>query len=298
MDAKTLKKDLIYALKTFQKDGKILKVRAEEMEYIDGKYQLVAEEYDPFQALVLIKGWQPVPEYLTYLASMKRTSEAHEEFKRYMLTHKGILFDSLESEKAHLASAPNVPSVDAPLGYTEWSYLSVLLEREAGLTTSQLYSFMNGFENVYQYPTDEFYDMGVYMREKFLPVDARKEMLKPKVFIPVDTSPMIRKFVVQTRGVLSILEVEGQEIRDILPPHSISFKIFSPQSLWEKKPSGEMVPTTWRDHAIYASVDDALESCDRMIRHGFEFQVRKGRITSYTEEEIQAKLAEIKTIML
>lgn len=298
MDAKTLKKDLIYAIKTFQKSGKTLKVWSEEMEYIDGKYQLVAEEFEPFQALILIKGWQPVPEYLSYLSSMKRTSEAHEEFIRYISMHKTLLFDCDASRVAHLAAAPRVPAVDAPFGYTEWSYTSVLLEREAGLTQAQLSSFQNGFDFAYQYPVDEFYEMGVYMREKFLPADGRKEMLKPSIFVPADDKPMLKKFTLQTRGPLAILEVEGQEVRDVLPPHQISFKIFSPQSLWEKKPSGELVPVIYAPHAIYDSVEEARASCERMIRSGFQFQVRKQKLESFTEEDVQAKLAEVKTVML
>ena len=294
LDVKTLKKDLIYAIKTLQKDGKTLKVWAEDLSVVEGKYQLTSGEFDPFQALVLIKGWAPIPEYLSYVASMERTSKAHEEFMKYMTTHRTLMFDCDQSRLDHLAKAPVVPAVDCAFGFTEWSYLLPLLERETGILGPEWYQLMNGFDFVAPTVKSEFYDLGVYLREKFLPADGRKSMLAPAVYeADLVKGPVIKKYTLQSRGGTAVLEVECQEIKEVLNPQHISYKIFLPQSLWEKKPSGEIVPPLYQSHAIYDSADEAMKACERQIRTGFEFEIRKGRRTSFTEEEVLEKLSKV-----
>jgi hypothetical protein len=299
MDIKTLKKDLIYAIKTLQKAGHTLYVSSEEMEYVDGKYQLYKGEFNPFQALVLIKGWQPVPEYLTYLSSLERAGVAQKVYSTYMKEMEVMRFAIPEDQAEYIAKAPKVPAIEVPLGYTEWSYLLPLLERETGIQSVDWYFLMDGFDFVAPTVKSEFYDLGVYLREKFLPADGRKEMLVPTVYEQdLIKGPVIRKFTIQSKGGTTILEVECQEIKEVLNPKHLSYKIFSPQSLWEKKPSGEIVPPIYQSHAIYDSADEAMKACERQIRGGFEFQIRKGRLTSFTEEEVLAKVSEVKTIHL
>ena len=299
MDIKTLKKDLIYTIKTLQKDGKTLKVWAEDLDVVEGKYQLASNEFDPFQSLVLIKGWAPVPEFLSYMASIERAKEAGEVFDKFMREHRTLMFDSDQSRLEHLAKAPKVPSVEAPFGYTEWGYLLPLLERETSIQGADWYHLMNGFDFVAPTVKSEFYDLGVYLREKFLPADGRKEMLMPAVYEEdIIKGPAVRKFTIQLKGPKTVLEVECQEIKEVLNPLHVSFKILSPQSLWEKKPNGQIVFPLYQSHAIYDSVEAAMKVCERQIRGAFEFEIRKGRLTTFTEEEVTAKLSEVKTIYL
>lgn len=306
LDVKVLKKDLIYAIKTFQKDGKILKVQAENLEVIDGKYHLTSGEFDPLQALILIKGWSPLPEYLSYLASMERTSKSHEEFVKYIVAHQTLLFDCDQSRIDHLAKAPTVPSVDSSFGYTEWGYLLPLLERETGILSHDWYQLMNGFDFIAPPVKNEFYDLGVYLREKFLPTDARKEALAPSVF-KADRSKItvIRKFAIQTRGKISIMEVEGEIIDAIedpsimtLPSKEYKFRVLSPKELFEKHPNGSLVSPIYCSHSLFESSDEAMVRTERYIRSDFDFEVRKGRLTAYTEEEVQAELAKVQVIKL
>lgn len=313
MDIKTLKKDLIYAIKTLQKDGKTLKVSAEEMEYIEGKYQLTHNEFDPFQALALIKGWQPVSEYLTYLASLKRATEVHESFVQYVKSMEGMRFATPEDQKTYLDKAPVTPSVDAPLGYSEWGYLLSLLIKETGIEGEQWYSFMDGFDFADRSVKDEFYEMGVYMREKFQPVDGRKELL---VSIPFERELIketpIRKFVVPQRGKLAVMEAEVQKITDplyrpgacpevkglLFPDGGAFFRVLKPTFLWYKLPNGTLVPTAISPTLLHDTVESAMKECEQNIRSRFRFEMCKGRRECFTEEEVATALAEVKTIML
>lgn len=132
----------------------------------------------------------------------------------------------------------------------------------------------------------------------------------------------MRKFVVHTRplpgccktgDVPTIVEVEGEIISPMedpsvmwLPLGEFLYRIMLPEALFEpkegKQPDGSkkkvMVPVVYHSHAIYHSLAEAQESAKKMIKSGLDFEVRKGRLTAYTDEELEAKCAEIQTIML
>jgi len=132
----------------------------------------------------------------------------------------------------------------------------------------------------------------------------------------------MRKFVVHTRplpgccktgDVPTIVEVEGEIISPMedpsvmwLPLGEFLYRIMLPEALFEPKEAKQsdgskkkvMVPVVYHSHAIYHSLAEAQESAKKMIKSGLDFEVRKGRLAAYTDEELEAKCAEIQTIML
>lgn len=133
----------------------------------------------------------------------------------------------------------------------------------------------------------------------------------------------MRAFVVHTRPLPgccktgeapTIVEVEGTKITAMEDPSILwalkegefRFRITAPEALYEpyesKQADGSkkktMVPTVYHSHAVSLSLEEARATAERMIKSGLDFEVRKGRLASYTEEELQAKYAEIQTIML
>lgn len=132
----------------------------------------------------------------------------------------------------------------------------------------------------------------------------------------------MRKFIIHTRPLPgccktgdapTIVEVEGTVISPMedpsvmwLPLGEFMYRIMLPESLFEpketKQPDGSkkktMVPVVYHSHAIYHDLAEAQAAAKKMIKSGLDFEVRKGRLASYTEEELDAKCAEIQTIML
>lgn len=205
------------------------------------------------------------------------------------------------------------------------SMVDVLVE-QAQLARNDLYAFLDGLENVeLAGPKNEFYNVGVYIREKFTPVGAREETLrlysqnyntKPK------GGPRMKKFIVHTRAVPGtchtgqtpvVVEVEGELISSMedpsvisLPPGEFRFRIMLPEFLFEpyeaKQLDGSkkkiMVPTIYHSHAIYDTIELAQEAAKRMVKSELDFKVRKKKIESYSEEELIQKYSEIKELLL
>src|SRR5574337_139712 len=82
----------------------------------------------------------------------------------------------------------------------------------------------------------------------------------------------------KTGDVPTIMEVEGE----IVTPAE------DPSVMW--LPEGEC--------RFRITKPDSKLAAERMVQSGLDFEVRKGRLASYTEEELQVKYAEIQTIML
>jgi hypothetical protein len=131
----------------------------------------------------------------------------------------------------------------------------------------------------------------------------------------------MRKFVVHTRalpghkftGVPTVLEVEGGAIKAVedpsvmwLPEGEFKFRITAPEVLYEPKevaqpegpPKNEMVPPVYHSHAVYWTVHQAMVHAEKMVKANFEFELRKGKRESFTDQELKERLAEIQTIML
>ena len=131
----------------------------------------------------------------------------------------------------------------------------------------------------------------------------------------------MKKFIVHTRPVPgcaackgsgevpTIVEVEGTMISgpgSFLPEGEFWFKILEPKFLHESKEEKQedgtkkkiMVPVTYHSHAIYHELGEAQAAPKKMIKGSLDFEVRKERLTSYTEEELEAKCAEVQVVML
>jgi hypothetical protein len=132
----------------------------------------------------------------------------------------------------------------------------------------------------------------------------------------------MKTFIVHTRALPgccktgdapSVVEIEGEVILAVedpsimwLPEGEFKFRVMAPEALYEpqevKQADGSkkkvMVPTVYHSHAIYQSAAEAQLAAEKMVQMSLDFDVRKGRISSYTEEELKSKLAEIQTIML
>ena len=129
----------------------------------------------------------------------------------------------------------------------------------------------------------------------------------------------MRKFIVHTRPIPgcckgsgdapTIVEVEGKMIYGavtFLPEGEFYFHIMEPDFLYEPKEEKQpdnskkkiMVPVTYHSHAIYHDVTEAQAAAKKMIKSGLDFEVRKERLAAYTEEELDAKCAEVQVLML
>jgi DNA/RNA endonuclease G (NUC1) len=132
----------------------------------------------------------------------------------------------------------------------------------------------------------------------------------------------MRKFIVHTRAipgccktgeVPAIVEVEGELVTAVedssimwLPKGEFKFKVTSPQFLLEmqetKLSDGTKkkvaIPSVYYSHAVYETITQAKSVAEGMIRNSLEFEIRKGRLTSFSEEELKAKCAEIQEVML
>ena len=135
----------------------------------------------------------------------------------------------------------------------------------------------------------------------------------------------MKKFIVHTRPIPgcaackgsseapTIVEVEGEIVSSLedpsvmwLPKGEFRFRIFKPEFLHESKESkledGSkkkiMIPSIYHSHGVYQDLSAAKEVAERMIKSGLDFEVRKGRLASYTKEELDAKCAEVQVVML
>lgn len=102
----------------------------------------------------------------------------------------------------------------------------------------------------------------------------------------------------------SVMEVEIEMVRSAedpsvgwLPEGEYKARIMQPKSLYEKQDDGSLTPPMWYSHAFYWNENQAWAYAERMVRDGFERDMRKLGI-AYTEQQIQEKLATIKQIKL
>ena len=131
----------------------------------------------------------------------------------------------------------------------------------------------------------------------------------------------MRKFIVYTRKLAgirkgtdapSIIEVEGETIEPIedpsvmwLPKGEFRFRILKPEYLFEPKEivkedkSTEtiMVPPVYYSHSVCWTVSQARAQAERIVKEGFEFELRK-RGTPINWVDVIEKCKEIKEITL
>jgi hypothetical protein len=272
MDHKALKSDLTYALKKLTKEGMTItfEALADTMRYEDGKLVLTGNQVDVLEALVFIKGYQCPP----------------------------------------IEQGFSVPLLD-------------IISEQGQVAKSDLYDFLDGLENVAGNDKTEFYKVGVYIREKFIPVGVRTETLQKAKFVEHSNVASVKKFVVYNRvipggcagssctkpgvkGLPSIVEVECEVFKPILSQEGeFVARILKPEFLWEPTrvlQEGVLkdvtLPPVYMSHAVYESLALAREAAERQVKGGFDFEVRKGKIASYTDEELKAKCELIQEVLL
>lgn len=272
MDHKALKSDMTYALKKMTKEGKTIthEVFADNLSLVDGKLILTGDVVDVLEAFCLVKGFTCTKEQAAY----------------------------------------NIPLAD-------------MISEQGQIAKTDLYDFMDGLENVAGNEKTEFYKVGVYIREKFSPVGVRAELLQKAKFIERSSVETVRRFVIYnrvipggcggsscskpgTKGLPSIVEVECEVFKPILAKEGeFAARILKPEFLWEPTRvlqdgalKDVVLPQVYAHHAIYDSVEMAKEAAKRQVKGGFDFEVRKGRLASYTEEELEARCSEVQVVML
>jgi hypothetical protein len=273
MDLKGLKSDLTYCCKKYQKDNVAVDANTDNLEVTeDGKFVAVSTSLHPLEMLILIKGWAPTPELV--------------EGRYYNLN------------------------------------VSSFVAQQAQLATGDLYSFMEGLENVeHSNPKDPFYMLGIYIREKFAPINARQEMLrKHEYVISKGESVLVRKWIVHTRpmpgckrgGPPTIVEVECELLTSQEDP-SIKFlkngefkgRVLKPEFLHEETRvlkdgvlKDVVLPSIYMSHALYDSEQEAVVHAQLMVRHELEFEVRKKKRDSFTEQDVQDQANLIQIVRL
>lgn len=130
-------------------------------------------------------------------------------------------------------------------------------------------------------------------------------------------------FIVHTRPVpgcckvatepLSILEVEAEKVTPMqdpsvmwMPSGEFKARILKPEFLYETqeifKGSGvrekATVPSIYYSHSLYETKEAALEAATKLIVGGFQFEIRKGKRDSFSQEEVQARVAQIEEHLL
>src|SRR5574338_245990 len=280
MDFKTLKQDLTYCCKKFAKEGKTLSAYGDNLSIIDGKFVSDSSELDPLEMLVLVKGYVPTQEQKTIY---------HEKWQD-------------PQGKWHESWTPHSSAYSL-------SMLDVLVE-QASLVRSDLYAFLNGFENVLGCGDEksEYYTLGVYIREKFAPIGARTEPLKSLtnyVYRIQDGKTPERMFVVYTRkNETSIVEAECYVLSAMNDPSVVSLPqgefralVTAPELLFEKKVDKSIGPAIYHSHSLFRDYNDALKEAQSLIEKEFAFKLRKYK-TPYTDVDVAAAVLAIKLIKL
>lgn len=263
MDHKALKSDMTYALKKMTKEGKTITFEslADNLSLVDGALTLSGDKVDVLEAFVLVKGFQCSKEQADY----------------------------------------SIPLVD-------------MISEQGQIAKTDFYDFLDGLENVAGNDKTEFYKVGAYIREKFTPVGVRTETLQKVKYQDSIAVKTERRFIVYNRpapgckktGVPSVIEVECEVFTPILaPPGEFAARIFKPEWLWEPTRTlvdGVLVdvnmPPVYASHSIFQHEEAALQTAWRQVRGGLDFEVRKGKIPSYSEEDFKERCSLIQKIYL
>lgn len=283
MDYKALKSDMTYALKKMAKEGKTIthELLANNLSLVDDKLVLSGDTVDVLEAFVLVKGYQYIPvKEVSDWVDPQGASHHHE-----WLHHEAFGFP-----------------------------LADMISEQAQITKSELYDFMDGLENVAGNDKTEFYKVGVYIREKFTPAGVRGVMLPKAKYLDGSYVKTERRFVVYNRpmpgcrktGAPSIIEVECEVFVPFLAKKGeYAAKILKPEFLWEPTRVlregilvDETLPQAYCSHALYDTIEQARAAAKQQVKGGFDFEVRKGKIVSYTEEELNAKCELIQEVLL
>ncbi len=283
MDHKSLKLDLIYIIKKLVKEGKALTVDGGNLDLVDGKLTLTGNLFDPLEALAVMKGYEYTPVNTT----------------DNWTDPQGVL----HLYNCNWHDMYGISTVD-------------IIVEQAQISKEDIYHFLNGLENIGPVTQSEFYTVGTYVREKFLPLGAHKETLMPMVFKPsVEKLPIYRKFFVEAgrpprpkKGELptvaapTIVQVEcvmasGLDDPSIMwaPSQEYYMKIIGPIGFLKNHHNGTSFLMLGNN--LFWNTEQAMTSAKSIVRGTYEFNFRKKGV-AFTEEEVITKCNEIKEIML
>ena len=283
MDHKAFKSDMTYALKKMVKEGKTItcEILSDNLELVDGKITLPGDKVDVLEALVLVKGWAYTPaEYVDKWTDSQ---------------------GSVHETKWFYHEAFGIP-------------LSDIISEQGQLSRTDLYDFMDGLENVVGNDKTEFYKIGVYIREKFTPVGTRDVVLPRTRYLDGTSVKTERKFIVYNRpmpgcrktGAPSIVEVECEVFIPFLAKNGeYAARVLKPEWLWEPTRIlkdgvlvDETLPQTYCGHAFYDTIELARAAAKQQVKGGLDFEVRKGKIPSYTEEDLKVRCDLIQEVLM
>lgn len=263
MDHKALKSDMTYAMKKMIKEGKTLtyEVLADNLSLVDDKLVLSGESVDVLEAFVLVKGFTCTKDQAAY----------------------------------------GIPLAD-------------MISEQAQISKTDLYDFMDGLENVAGNDKSEFYKVGIYIREKFTPIGTRDVVLQRTRYLDGTIVKTDRKFVVYNRpmpgcrktGAPSIVEVECEIFIPFLAKNGeYAARVLKPEWLWEPTRVlkdgalvDETLPQTYCSHALYDTLELARAAAKQQVKGGLDFEVRKGKIPSYTEEDLKTRCELIQEVLM
>ncbi len=277
MEYKTFKQDLTYSCKKFAKEGKTL-VNFDGNLSIDAENKFVSDTnyLDVLEMFILVKGYVPTNEM---------TLTRHEQW-----------IDPQGGTHHLYWKHPDVFNINL---------IDVIVE-QAQIAREDVYAFLDGFENIIGDSKNEFYNTGVYIREKFQPLGCRTEPLRKQVYEinSLQGRTVMKKFVIHSlRGKISIVEAEHYLLSRLddpmlatLPEGEYRARITAPEILFEKKATG-FIPATYHSFALYDTFELARAKVEQDLRAGFERNLRK-HAKAFTEADVQSAVADVKVIML
>lgn len=177
-------------------------------------------------------------------------------------------------------------------GYTSTTSLfliSDLVAQQAQISETSIKSFLEGLENC-EGEVNEWYNLGIYIREKFSPIGARTVMLVPgKYQMPSNQYTEKKFYYVNTKKNFGVYQVELSDMHiPWLPVDEQKFVVQSPVFL-----KGEEL-MSW---CLHDTPEDCMDYAKTSVRAGFEAGLRKRKI-EYTEEDVQNSIAQLQVFML
>jgi hypothetical protein len=168
--------------------------------------------------------------------------------------------------------------------------ISGVIDQQAQISMEDIYSFMNGFEHEIVSIKNEFYNLGVYIREKFMPPGFRdKPVVRPTYQSPLSKNVVRKFYFVNTKANVGVYEIEAAQMTGFyLRSEEKRFKVQAPEFLNTE----ELM--SW---AVYDSAEECRVHAEESIRNGFVAGLRKRKI-EYTEEDVQASINSLKVVML
>jgi hypothetical protein len=203
----------------------------------------------------------------------------------------------LDGNQAHPLELFIIGKGYAPIPHMDAYSLSVsdIVSFHTQIPTKDLYSFMDGFEN-YEGLVEDWYKLGVYIREKFPTVGLSSTLVTPKVYQPTQVKDLQSKYYfVNTKRNFGVYQVAVSTLHiPWLLAGEQKYLIESPDFL-----KGEEM-MFW---ALYDTPEACTVHARESIRNGFEASLRKRKvddedIAKYSILNVFAQISQLKVITL